>query len=135
VASHNPESHFTSDIAWSPDGSKAATSSRDGTAKVWDGNAGREILTVLERDRSNSVWSVAWSPDGSKLATAGSDANAKVWDAASGRQLLALPQIFTTSVAWLPDGTKLATGSADNTARIWEDSKRNKRCGWYTANG
>jgi WD40 repeat protein len=81
------------------------------------------------------VWSVAWSPDGSKLATAGSDANAKVWDAASGRQLLALPQIFTTSVAWLPDGTKLATGSADNTARIWEDSKRNKRCGWYTANG
>jgi eukaryotic-like serine/threonine-protein kinase len=75
-------------VAWSPDGKRLATGSRDGTAKVWDAASGQELLTL--KGHSNFVISIAWSPDGKRLATGSWDNTAKVWDAVSGRELLTL---------------------------------------------
>ncbi len=107
-------------VAWSPDGSKLATASKDDTAKVWEAATGRELLTL--RGDQGPVECVAWSPDGSKLATAGEDQTVKIWEAATGRELLTLHghEGHVMSVAWSPDGGKLATASRDKTARIWE---------------
>jgi WD40 repeat protein len=107
-------------VAWSPDGSKLATASKDNTARVWDAATGRELLVL--RGHLRAVESVAWSPDGSKLATASEDRAAKVWDASSGRELLTVYGHLgdVMSVAWSPDGTKLATASRDNTAKVWD---------------
>ena len=33
-------------VSWSPDGTRLATGSTDGTAKVWDAAGGRELLTL-----------------------------------------------------------------------------------------
>jgi len=107
-------------VSWSPDGTRLATGSGDGTAKVWDAAGGRELLTL--KGHSNGVNSVAWSPDGTRLATGSSDGTAKVSDAAGGRELLTL-QGHTgqvRSVAWSPDGQRLATGSWDGTAKVWD---------------
>jgi hypothetical protein len=71
---------FIGSVCWSPDGSRLATGSNDGTAKVWDAAGGGELLTLTAH--AGPVRSVAWSPDGSRLATGGDDGTAKVWEAA-----------------------------------------------------
>ena len=104
-------------VAWSPDGKRLATGSRDGTAKVWDAASGKELLTL----KGSYVTSVAWSPDGKWLATADGQ-TAKVWETASGKELLTLRghNDNVKSIALSPEGKRLATGSDDGTARVWD---------------
>jgi WD40 repeat protein len=107
-------------VVWSPDGKRLATGSDDNTAKVWDAQTGKELLTL--RGRSDAVMSVAWSPDGKRLATASDDKMVKVWDAETGKELLTLSghNDSVCSVVWSPDGKRLATGSYDTTAKVWD---------------
>jgi WD40 repeat protein/energy-coupling factor transporter ATP-binding protein EcfA2 len=106
-------------VAWSPDGTKIATASDDFTAKIWDADTAREILTL--RGHQSRVMSVSWRPDGTQLVTGSADGTAKVWDAATGRELLTLPGANDelTSVSWNPTGTVIATSSWDNSVRLY----------------
>ena len=74
--------------AFSPDGSRIVTASRDKTAKVWDAKSGAEILTL--KGHTDRVTSASFSPDGSRIVTASVDKTAKVWDAKSGAEVLTL---------------------------------------------
>ena len=65
-------------VAFSPDGRRLATASRDTTARVWELPGGRELLRVAHE---GSVWGVAFSPDGRRLATASGDKTARVYEA------------------------------------------------------
>src|SRR5262249_26022113 len=56
-------------VAFSPDGTRLATGSRDGVAKVWDVATGRELRTFQEQ-KGGFVRKLAFSPDGTRLATA-----------------------------------------------------------------
>ena len=118
----HPQGHtgWVRSVSWSPDGTRLATGSDDGTAKVWDAAGGRELLTL--KGHTSVVRSVSWSPDGTRLATGSADGTAKVWDAAGGRELLTLKGHtgLVWSVSWSPDGTRLATGSEDGTAKVWD---------------
>ncbi len=107
-------------VAWSPDGTKVATTSDDFTAQIWDAATGASLLTY--RNHTDKVWDIAWSPDGKRILTASRDMTAQIWDPTNG-------QLQTTfsghekgvlSAAWSPDGTKIATGSVDWTAQIWD---------------
>lgn len=64
-------------VAFTPDGSRLATASGDGTVKLWDSNTGEELLTLL--GHAGRVFSLAISPDGSWLATAGQDGISRVY--------------------------------------------------------
>jgi WD40 repeat protein len=57
--------------AFNPSGTRLASASSDGKVKLWDVEAGLELLTLA--DLELPVQGVDFSPDGSRLITAGSD--------------------------------------------------------------
>ncbi len=107
-------------VAFSPDGQRVVTGSRDQTAKVWEAASGKELLTL--KGHSGQVMSVAFSPDGQRIVTGSQDHTAKVWEAASGKELFTLKghNVRIMSVAFCPDGQRIVTGSDDQTAKVWE---------------
>ena len=109
-------------VAMSPDGKKVASSSLDGTARLWDAATGKELL--IFRGHTDAVWSVAFSPDGSRLMTSALDKTAKIWDTASGRLLVTLTghteSVNRAMFSPLERGSRAVTASDDGTAKIWD---------------
>ena len=125
-------------ISFSADGTRMASGSHDGTARIWDTatwrvvgepltapgpEVAREAGTSADRD---SVEAVAFSPDGGTLAMATLSGSILLWNARSGDRA-ALPKAHANSVvciAFSPDGRTLASGSEDETIRLWNVATR-----------
>jgi WD40 repeat protein len=106
--------------AWSPNGLQLASSSADGTIKLWNVQTG-ECLQTLQ-GHCHVVWSVAWSPDGQTLASSSSDETIRVWDVVTGECLKRLRSdrpyegINITGVTGITDAQKVtlkALGAMD----------------------
>jgi WD40 repeat protein len=95
------------------------TGSNDGTVRVWDTLALREVRT-LPLAIGSSIGAIALSPDGTKVAAAG-ERIVKIWDVATGQEILTLRDgpTYGRSIAFSQDGTRLAAGD-ERTARVWE---------------
>ena len=106
--------------AFSPDGARMVSASRDGTARVWDVSSGAELLTLGPIAREVSC--AAFSPDGAWIATGDFYATVKLWDADTGalKATLAGHQRPVIGVAFSPDGLRLASTSLDETTRLWD---------------
>jgi len=65
-------------LSISSNGKYFASSSLDGTAKIWSIETFSEIATLSGHE--GSVLSVAFSPNGKCVATSGSDKTIKIWD-------------------------------------------------------
>ena len=112
-------SHNVYSVAYSPDGTKFISGSRDKTIKIWDANTG-QCLKTLE-GHTNSVRSVAYSPDGTKFISGSYDYTIKIWDANTGECLETLEghSGSVKSVSYSPDGKNIISGSDDKTIKIW----------------
>jgi WD40 repeat protein len=99
-------------IAYNSDGTRLATASSDGTARVWDAISGEELFSLA--GHTNFIQDIAFSPDGTVVATASSDKKIIIWDATSMHDQEIL------SLAFSPDGKKIATSSKDMTVKIWD---------------
>lgn len=71
-------------IAYSPDGSRLATTSGDATVQVWDGKTGEKLLDL--EGHTEGVLCVGFSPDRSRLVTGSNDGTVRLWDAATGKE-------------------------------------------------
>jgi WD40 repeat protein len=113
-------SDFVRSVVFSPDGTKLASGSADGTVRVWDMATG-QVEHTLE-GHSDWVWSVAFAPDGSKLASGSDDRTVRVWDMTTGQveRTLEGHSDWVRGVAFSPDGSRLASGSEDRTVRVWD---------------
>lgn len=60
-----------------PNGTLFATSSTDGTARLWNVRTGKQIAVL--RGHTGAVYKLAFTPDGSRLITSGSDGTARIW--------------------------------------------------------
>jgi WD40 repeat protein len=117
-----PHRSSITSVAWSPEGKRLVTGSKDKTAKLWDADTGKELLTLS--GHSGEVTSVAWSPEGRRLVTGSKDKTAKLWDADTGKELLTLSQSGSVeSVGWNRDGQRFATGSDDGKVTVWDVEK------------
>ena len=91
----------------------------DKTAKVWDANIGKELLTLIGHD--DEVNSAVYSADGARIVTASVDKTARVWDAETGTELFTLTghDGWVWSVAYSPDGQRIVTAGGDGAVQIY----------------
>jgi eukaryotic-like serine/threonine-protein kinase len=110
-------------LAFSPDGRRLATVSRDNRIYVWDVASGtpRRVLNV-----PTDNWAVhpraAFHPDGRLLATGGKDGLVRLWDSGTGELVAAWRghEGCASDVVFSPDGAVLASAGADETVRLWD---------------
>ena len=107
-------------VAFSPDGARLLTASRDRSARLWDVASGSELRRF--EGHWGGVHHVAFAPDGKRIVTAGEDGKVLVWDAGNG-DLLAILRGHGTGGAFraaiLPDGSVLSVGY-DAMVRRWD---------------
>jgi WD40 repeat protein len=116
-------------VAFHPDGSRLASSSRDATIRIWIVASGTEEKVL--RGHAQPIGTVAWSPDGTRLAS-GSYARSndrpiygviRLWDAATGasaREIASDQYAPITTLRFSPDGGRLLAGSWDQSVKLYD---------------
>ena len=111
----------------SPDGTRVATASVDGTARLWDVRTGQPLGEPLRH--GNFVSWIRFSPDAKLLATACKDGKVRLWSVSDGTP--ASPPLshgdWVNSVEFSPDGQWLVSASDDRTAQVWSVPSGDKR--------
>lgn len=108
--------------AWSPDGSRLATSSQDRKIIIWDMRNGAQQMTLA--GHTGSVSLLAFSADGTRLISGSDDNSARIWDITPPSELRAFTAGPATSTNYmLPmalsrDGRRIITGNPEITAPV-----------------
>jgi WD40 repeat protein/tRNA A-37 threonylcarbamoyl transferase component Bud32 len=110
-------------VAFSPDDRLIATTSRDGTVRLW--NSATCTLERVYSGHSGFVWSCAFWRNGRTLATAGSDGTVRIWDctAPSDRTPIQTSEQLGTTLAFTRDNTRLVAVEGGH-IRFWNVATR-----------
>ena len=102
-------------VAWSPDGSRIVSGSKDGNISVWDAANVSLGPLLSHQGHTDAVNSISFSPDGSRFVSGSSDNSTKVWnvsDVAAGPLSVSADDYeeMVFAVAWSPNGSLILTG-------------------------
>ncbi|MDP9343932.1 MAG: hypothetical protein M3Q23_17945 [Actinomycetota bacterium] len=115
VLSFQGNDEDVTDVAFSPDGSKLATTAKDGTLAVWDPSTGRLLSS---RWPSGEAWGPSFSADGSLVSAAWFDAGlVQVLDLSTDRVVSTIRVDGPIDTALSPDGRHVAV------AQVWTNDE------------
>jgi len=120
------------DLEYSPDGSRLASASHDGTVRVWD-HEGASVATL--RGHEGVVQALAWSADGTQIVTGGEDGTVRLWDLSGGSRVLHDTGASVESVAFAPGGRTISSGAGDGVARLYDLEAGRVRHRWSSHRG
>ncbi len=106
-------------IQWSPDGTRLAAPSVDGSIRIWDVSG--KLLHQLQQ-HTDRVYSLSWSPDGRQLASISRDRNIYIWNSLTWEIVSAHKADDKSAycIAWSPDGQWLAWTSSAKGIQVLE---------------
>jgi WD40 repeat protein len=88
-------------LSFSPDGKTLASSSDDGTIRLWSVEPGQQIQTIP--GQGYPFWNVSFSPDEKTLVAVSDDAKVEIWNAET---LKSERQMMIRGCNWLKDYLK-----------------------------
>ena len=129
-------------VAYSPDGTRIATTARDGTVDIWDASVTPQWTTVTKNEPDQAAIPLAFYPDGKHLAIARRSAKAaterlQIWDVSSTRPALVhdLGGVSARAVCFSREGKELVVG-APGRVEIYDAKSGDRRSQIpLTANG
>jgi WD40 repeat protein len=118
---------YVYDVSFSPDGTQILSAAWDGTARLWDPTAGREIGRFEHSKQSAGEIAAAacYSPDGRQIASVMASGAVSLWDVASRHKLREF-QIRPGDYRGYPRGAfqlqghYFAIGSGDGAVRLMD---------------
>jgi len=104
-------------LRFGPGGKTLISGSRDGTARVWDVAARKELRRF--ETRQGYLQTIALSPDGKTIA---SPIGPRLWDVNSGKEWpqFAHHEMGANCAAFSPDGKSLAAPGKDRAIHVWD---------------
>ena len=96
--------------AFSPDGTRVVSASRDGTLMIWSARSETPLATL--KGHRGVVLGCAYSPTGQYILSASEDSSLRLWDARGGRELAVFEGLSSriSAAAISPDGRTIVFG-------------------------